>query len=364
VIEPQEADVVREIFRLYVSGLGGKGVARDLNRREILARGKPWDRNKVLALVENTAYVGTLVWGKRDSRGAPRPESEWVTTKVEPIVDAELFEMAQAIRARRDPKRNPGRLSSSPLLLAGLLCCERCGATYQLETATNGSGKEKRYYNCRTYFRTGKEACSGRRIPVEVLDQAVLNHVGEQLFTEERCKVILRDFVEEQGSLRKQAEERRRLLVREREDVERRLARWYERVEGDDALEDAAGDRIRELKARRDELADALERASLPCVVPPYLYKEDTIERFRSKLREAFTNADRGVAGTYLRQLVERIVVGQEEIVVEAKAAEVIAMMAGSGSVGAAGPSRADKRLEPESAADVVHTDVHGWRAR
>jgi len=129
VIEPQEADVVREIFRLYVSGLGGKGIARDLNRREILARGKPWDRNKVLALVENTAYVGKLVWGKRDSRNMPRPESEWILAAVEPVLDKELFEMAQAVRARRDPKRNAGRLSSSPLLLAGLLCCQRCGAT-------------------------------------------------------------------------------------------------------------------------------------------------------------------------------------------------------------------------------------------
>ena len=147
------------------------------------------------------------------------------------------------------------------------------------------------------------------------------------------------------------------------DEVERRLARWYERIESDDALEEAATDRIRDLKARRAELAHSLEKCSVPCVVPPYLYKQDTIERFRTKLREAFTNADRGVAGTYLRQLVERIVVGQEEIVVEAKAAEVIAMMAGSGATGVAGPSGADKRLESESAGDVVHTDVHGWRA-
>jgi hypothetical protein len=82
------------------------------------------------------------------------------------------------------------------------------------------------------------------------------------------------------------------------------------------------------LKARCAELANSLEKASVRCVVPPYLYKQDTIERFRSKLREAFTKADRGVAGTYLRQLVDRIVVGPVEIVIEAKAAEVIAMMA------------------------------------
>ena len=134
-----------------------------------------------------------------------------------------------------------------------------------------------------------------------------------------------------------------------RDDVERRLARWYERIESDDGLEDAAADRIRELKARQTELVNSLKKASAPCVVPPYLYTRDTIERFRSKLRETFTNGDRGVARVYLRQLVERIVVGPEEIVVEAKAAEVIAMMAGPGSTGLAAQSGAGKRLEPVS---------------
>ena len=95
-----------------------------------------------------------------------------------------------------------------------------------------------------------------------MLDRAVLNHVGEQLFTDDRCREILRDFVEEQGSLRQQADDRRRLLVREHDENERRLARWYERIESDGALEDVAADRISELKARRAELEDALKKAS------------------------------------------------------------------------------------------------------
>jgi hypothetical protein len=48
---------------------------------------------------------------------------------VDRIVDDELFQMAQELRARRDPGRNSGREASSPLLLAGLLRCARCGDT-------------------------------------------------------------------------------------------------------------------------------------------------------------------------------------------------------------------------------------------
>jgi hypothetical protein len=70
-------------------------------------------------------------------------------------------------------------------------------------------------------------------------------------------------------------------------------------------------------------------------------------QRSRARVQEAFTNADRGVAGTYLRQLVERIVVEPEEVVVEAKAAEVIAMMATSGSMGATDAGTRARRTTP-----------------
>jgi hypothetical protein len=55
------------------------------------------------------------------------------------------------------------------------------------------SGKGHRYYNCRTFTRTGKEAWAGYRIPQSKLDDAVLSHLADKLFTLERCREILRD---------------------------------------------------------------------------------------------------------------------------------------------------------------------------
>ena len=39
------------------------------------------------------------------------------------VIDTGLFEAARAPRDKRAPQRNPGRTGSTPLLLAGLLCC-------------------------------------------------------------------------------------------------------------------------------------------------------------------------------------------------------------------------------------------------
>ena len=85
--------------------------------------------------------------------------------------------------------------------------------------------------------------------------------------------------------------------------------------------------------------------------IPPYLYKSETIQRFQARLREAFLSGDRGTARVYLNHLVDHIVVGEDEIIIEARANVAIAMMA-------APSSRASGANE-----GVVLADVVDWRA-
>jgi hypothetical protein len=116
---------------------------------------------------------------------------------------------------------------ASPLLLAGLLRCTRCGDPCQLESSgkLDPSGQPYRYYNCRRFCRSGKGTCAGYRIAVDTLDKAVLTHIAEHVFTEARCQEILRDFVEDQGVLRQKTAEQRRLHERERDELGKRLER-------------------------------------------------------------------------------------------------------------------------------------------
>ena len=64
--------------------------------------------------------------------------------------------------------------------------------------------------------------------------------------------------------------------------------------------------------------------------VPPYLYKSETIQRFRGRLRETFLSGDRATARVYLQNLVDHIVVGEDEITIEARANAALSMMAES----------------------------------
>lgn len=95
-------------------------------------------------------------------------------------------------------------------------------------------------------MRTGKEACGGFRIATYKLETEILEFIAERLFTEDRCKLILKDLVDQSGPF---ASRRTSTVAGWRASGE---------VPGDVGL-----DRVRELRATRDEL-----RQTLPTIVP------------------------------------------------------------------------------------------------
>ena len=58
VVDGREAEIIRELFRLYVGGRGAKATAADLNQRGLLYRGTLWHRDLVLKVVSDEAAVG------------------------------------------------------------------------------------------------------------------------------------------------------------------------------------------------------------------------------------------------------------------------------------------------------------------
>ena len=352
VPDPTEAEITRELFRLYI-GRGSKATAAELNRRSLLHRGRLWDRDLVLKVLSDECAIGKYYWGRKDTRRhVERPRDEWVAMSVPRLVEDDLYYLAQRARAQRDPGKNPGRACSSPLLLAGLMRCAQCGQAYQLETATSKTGATYRYYNCRKFCRSGRGACGGHRIAVEVLDRAVLSHAADQLFNEDRCREILRDFVEAQGVLRQKTADQRRMLEREQEELKRRLARWYEMLESGRANETDGVERIRELRGKLAEVTTVLDRVRQLHSVPPFLYRQDTIDRFVASLRNAFLSENPAVARVYLRQLIERITIGPDAITIDANSEAIAYAMATPG--GASGGQ--------EAFSAGVLTDVVSWR--
>ncbi len=171
-IDEQEAALYRRIVKLIcVEGLSLNKVCARLNAEALRTRtGRRWSSHVLSLILRNPAHKGQLFSHRfahrfeiLPSKRRPevkvrrrfvteRPESEWITLPVEPIISPEVWDEVQArIAAAR--KNNLHYLSNGyrqgiaddPFLLRGLAYCGVCGSKLQMRS---GTALGSRYYFC------------------------------------------------------------------------------------------------------------------------------------------------------------------------------------------------------------------------
>lgn len=207
-IDPAQAEIVRDIFRLYREHYGVKGIAKYLNDNNVLTPlGKLWSWTKVQDILHNKLYIGIYELGKKNnSIRATSPVMDHLV-----IIPEEEFNTVQALL-----KANTKRMGSlratirGTRLLTGLLYCE-CGKKYTSQTNRSsrfGLDGVERVYERTTYrcasFRTPKEGqCSKLPIKAELLDELVVQDAKNFLLKADFNKLLQsnEDSIREQKTL-------------------------------------------------------------------------------------------------------------------------------------------------------------------
>ena len=198
IIDPEAAEVVREIFSLCVKGYGPTQIAKELKRRQIenpVAHARKqgltlpaktldedpcaWHDSTVARLLTRVEYLGhtanfkTYRKSYKNKKQMHNDRSEWqiFENTHEAIIDQETFDIVQKIR---DGRRRLTPMGEMPIL-SGMLFCADCGAKlYQVR----GRGWEhsKEYFVCATY-RKQKGKCSSHQIRNVVIEQLLLDDI-------------------------------------------------------------------------------------------------------------------------------------------------------------------------------------------
>jgi len=116
-VHPQEGEVVRLIFRLYVQErMGLRRLAQHLNSQGIATRsGRPWTVAAVRELLRNRVYVGTYHrFGVRVPASHP------------PLVSYDDYNRAQELLTRRGGRGGRRQSQEVAFLLSGLAYCAYC----------------------------------------------------------------------------------------------------------------------------------------------------------------------------------------------------------------------------------------------
>lgn len=134
-IVPEEAEVIKLIYKMYLDGYGAKFIASELNHNGIRPqKSLLWESSSIKKILTNPLYCGKIGW-KSKSNGNTLYQG-----KHTPIISEKIFNSAQEKK-----KNNPAaQLHPNDKLLNfyhGIIFCKNCGHQMKRRAITN-NGKE------------------------------------------------------------------------------------------------------------------------------------------------------------------------------------------------------------------------------
>jgi DNA invertase Pin-like site-specific DNA recombinase len=174
VIDEEQAEMVRELFRLYATDeysmkqietlFWDKGY-RNLNGKKIA-------HSTMSGMIANPKYKGYYVGNKVKvvdmftKKQKFLPPEEWVMFKdetgdiVPAIVSEELWEAANAVlRRRSEDVKNRQGICNHANLLTGKLYCTCCGTAYYRRESKDKAGNKNSKWVCSGKIKNGKDSC-------------------------------------------------------------------------------------------------------------------------------------------------------------------------------------------------------------
>ena len=323
-----------------ISGpMGIKATTSWLNARGHRTRsGARWGIGPLHKLITNTVYKGECRFNQTDSKTrAAKPEADQIVIAVDPIIDPAVFDAVQAALKSRNPKATPPRVVTGPILLTGIATCASCGGGMTLRTGKSG---RYRYYACATCAQKGKEACKGRSIPMDKLDDLVIGRLADQLLTPERVGQLLLGLMDRQTARDQDYANRLTALRAKLSEAEARLGRLYQAIENGiaDPNDPTLKDRLAAVKAERDIAQVAFDRAVAE-MRPDARITEEKIAAFVEVMRTNVLTGDIPFRRAWLRAMIDNVEVDDTEIRIHGRRTVLERLVMGGGASPAGVPS-------------------------
>lgn len=337
IVDPEAAEVVKEIFRMFADGIGYVRMTKILRERNILNPQayfnqnnpdyykhsdywrKPfdWHATSVRAILNNPVYLGKLTFGKTktkgffDKRRVATEESDWIVVEHthEPLVSQELWDTVHQMMKARRRENSSGHVQP----FAGLVKCAGCGSSLN----ASYDKKKGKYtgFSCWVYKNYGKQRCTSHAIGWQTLNRLVLEDIRRnaqvaKLAAARYVGVLLRAKLEKEKGETVRAERELKKAEKRIGELDKILAKLYE---------DQALGKISEVRYQAMAPGYEAEQASLQERVSQLREQlahtqevQDNVEQF-VPLIQKYTDIQE-LTPHILNELIEKIVVHEKKV--------------------------------------------------
>lgn len=201
IIDPVASEIVKNIYHLYLKGLGFTSIAKYLNNKNIpcpslykyqkesklnIISNRPreeikWSTNAIKTILTNEVYLGHLIQGKRTTisyknhKIRRKNKNEWIRKENthEAIIDKNTFNKVQtAIKQRTKPIKKTGTVH----LFSGKVFCLECGHYMRKKNST------KHEYLVCSENSNGYDNCPNKSsIRYDELEKLILEEINKKI---------------------------------------------------------------------------------------------------------------------------------------------------------------------------------------
>ena len=344
VIDEPSAEVVKEIYNLFIQGHGTFEIARILTKRNIMTPAEyfisvgrtfptrlqtlkhQWNATTVASILDRQEYIGDTVNFKytirsyKDKTKVPIPKEDWQIFKNthEPIIDEYTWNIAQELRNNRKKPTRSGKKS----IFSGLLFCNDCGKKMYFQSPVIDLNA-KDHYRCSSY-KKNISLCTSHWITDEVLQSLVLENIQkvvsymknyEDLFIKEQLAKCSQNEEKQISKSKKELEQAKKRII----EIDNLFMHIYE----DNISGKITDERFRNLSFNYDK-----EQKELKIKIEQLSKEIDNTEKKTTDLTQFISNVKKYTEITeltpeILNELIEKILVHQAEKVNGKKVQEI-----------------------------------------
>ena len=242
VIDPYASEIVKDIFDLYLKGLGFTGIAKYLNSKDIpspsrykrqlgiklnIISSRPieeikWSTNAVKTILTNELYLGHLIQGKRTTTSyknkkiKKKDKSKWIKIENthEAIIDNDTF---NKVKIAMKERTKPCKKNDTIHLFSGKVYCAECNHCMKKKNSARHE-----YLVCSTNSDGYDDCINKSSIRYDTLEEIVLNAINQKL-KKYYDKSLLNE--EAKNSKQNRFDSKIKSLLKQKVEIEKKLSK-------------------------------------------------------------------------------------------------------------------------------------------
>lgn len=202
IVNEQESEIVREIYRLFLSGLTPHGIGKELTSRGIPTPGGKvkWTASTVKSILTNEKYKGDALLQKtftpdyltkKTKKNDGQIPQYYVENSHPAIVTSEMYDAVQAEMERRNACKS--RYSGVDILASKLICGE-CGSFYSPKVWHSTDQYRRTIYQCGHKYKGCK--CSTPNLTAEAIHAVFIRAFNELITNKNEIIRNLRESID------------------------------------------------------------------------------------------------------------------------------------------------------------------------